>query len=216
MAVGHAAQAGVVTRQRYRIRSVPLVPALVTGAWSGFVPGLFIGGVVGVAITFGAGAALEWMRQLSFTTGIQQQLLPFGDRIGQLETLQDAWPAVIGVSALAVGLVSALIGVLTGAVVSASYGSLLGAVEVGRRRLSGRAGAEHGYEAPVALIAAFAGLAAAGLSLSIALLMGEQLPTITPGRALTTAIPVELLLVPLGIAVAWMEAGRFRVLHRPH
>lgn len=93
---------------------------------------------------------------------------------------------------------------------------LLGALEVGRRRLSGQFGAEHGYEAPVALVAAFAGLAAAGLSLSIALLMGEALPTITPGRALTTAIPVELLLVPLGIAVAWMEAGRFRVLHRPH
>ena len=93
---------------------------------------------------------------------------------------------------------------------------LLGALEVGRRRLSGRVGVEHGYEAPVALVAAFAGLAAAGLSLSIALLMGESLPTITPGRALTTAIPVELLLVPLGIAVAWMEVGRFRVLHRAH
>jgi hypothetical protein len=93
---------------------------------------------------------------------------------------------------------------------------LLGALEVGRRRLSGQFGAEHGYEASVALVAAFAGLAAAGLSLSIALLMGEPLPTITPGRALTTAIPVELLLVPLGIAVAWMEAGRFRVLHRTH
>src|ERR1700687_5537705 len=93
---------------------------------------------------------------------------------------------------------------------------LLGALEVGRRRLSGQFGAEHGYEASVALVAAFAGLAAAGLSLSIALLMGESLPTITPGRALTTAIPVELLLVPLGIAVAWMDAGRFRVLHRTH
>ena len=93
---------------------------------------------------------------------------------------------------------------------------LLGALEVGRRRLSGRLGVEHGYEAPVALVAALAGLAGAGLSLSIALLMGESLPTITPGRALTTAIPVELLLVPLGIAVAWMEAGRFRVLHRTH
>ena len=89
---------------------------------------------------------------------------------------------------------------------------LLGALEVGRRRLSGRVGAERSYEAPVALVAAFAGLAAAGLSLSIALLMGEQLPTIEPGRALTTAIPVELLLVPLGIAVAWMELGRFRAL----
>jgi hypothetical protein len=93
---------------------------------------------------------------------------------------------------------------------------LLGALEVGRRRLSGRVAAEHGYEAPVALVAALAGLAAAGLSLTIALLMGEQLPTIQPGRALTTAIPVELLLVPLGLAIAWMEFGRFRVLARPH
>src|SRR2546426_7746687 len=91
---------------------------------------------------------------------------------------------------------------------------LLGAVEVGRRRFSGALGREHGYEAPVALVAALAGLAAAGLSLTIALLMGEHLPTVEPGRALTTAIPVELLLVPLGIAVAWMEAGRFLVLRR--
>jgi hypothetical protein len=47
--------------------------------------------------------------------------------------------------------------------------------------------------------------------------LGDQLPTIMPGRAFTTAIPVELLIVPLGIAVAWMEAGRFLVLfrHRP-
>ncbi|MEA2634656.1 MAG: hypothetical protein QOH92_1423 [Chloroflexota bacterium] len=94
---------------------------------------------------------------------------------------------------------------------------LLGAIEVGRRRFSGRFGREHGYEAPVALVSALAGLAVAGLSLSIAVLMGEQLPTIMPGRAFTTAIPVELLIVPLGVAVAWMEAGRFLVLwgHRP-
>jgi len=94
---------------------------------------------------------------------------------------------------------------------------LLGALEVGRRRFSGRFGREHGYEAPVALVGALAGLAVAGLTLSIAVLMGEQLPTIMPGRAFTTAIPVELLIVPLGIAVAWMEAGRFLVLsrHRP-
>jgi hypothetical protein len=91
---------------------------------------------------------------------------------------------------------------------------LLGAGEVGRRRLSGRFGRQHGYEAPVALVAALAGLATAGLTLSIAILMGEQLPTIMPGRAFTTAIPVELLIVPLGIAVAWMEAGRFVVLSR--
>ena len=91
---------------------------------------------------------------------------------------------------------------------------LLGAAEVGRRRFSGGFGREHGYEAPVALVGALAGLAVAGLSLSIAVLMGEQLPTIMPGRAFTTAIPVELLIVPLGIAVAWMETGRFLVLIR--
>ncbi len=119
-----------MTSQRVRIRSVPMMPALVTGAWAGFVPGLFIGGAVGTLISFGAGAALEWMRELSFTTGIQQQLLPFGDRIGQLQTLQDDWLIVIPVAALAVGILSALIGVLTAALVSASYGSLLGGIEV--------------------------------------------------------------------------------------
>jgi len=91
---------------------------------------------------------------------------------------------------------------------------LLGAVEVGRRRFSGRVGREYGYEASVALVGALAGLAVAGLALSIAILMGEKLPTIMPGRAFDTAIPVELLIVPLGIAVAWMEAGRFLVLFR--
>ena len=79
----------------------------------------------------------------------------------------------------------------------------------------GRFGARHAYEAPVALVAAFAGLTAAALTLSISLLMGEGLPTIMPGRAFTTAIPVELLIVPLGLAVAWLEFGRFLVLRRP-
>lgn len=117
-------------RMRMRIRSLPMLPALITGAWAGFVPGLFIGGGLGTLISFGAGAALEWMRELSFTTGIQQQLLPFGDRIGLLETLQDDWLIVIPVTALVVGVLSALVGVLTAALVSASYGSLLGGVEV--------------------------------------------------------------------------------------
>jgi len=119
-----------MTAQRVRIRSVPMMPALVTGAWAGFVPGLFIGGTVGTLVSFGAGAALEWMRELSFTTGIQQQLLPFGDRIGLLQTLQDDWLIVIPVTAVALGILSALVGMLTAALVSASYGSLLGGVEV--------------------------------------------------------------------------------------
>ena len=44
--------------QHFRIRTVPLRPALLTGAWAGFVPGLFIGAVLGAVITFGSGAML--------------------------------------------------------------------------------------------------------------------------------------------------------------
>jgi len=91
---------------------------------------------------------------------------------------------------------------------------LIGAIEIGRRRLSGRLGATHRYEAGLALVAALAGAAAAGLAFSIFVLMGGVLPTVTAGRAFTTAIPVELLIVPLGLAVAWMELGRFLVLRR--
>jgi hypothetical protein len=89
---------------------------------------------------------------------------------------------------------------------------LVGAFEIGRRRLSGRLGAAHGYEAAVALVAAIAGLTSAGLAFSIFVLMGGVLPTVMPGRAFTTAIPVELLIVPLGLSVAWLEFGRFVVL----
>jgi hypothetical protein len=89
---------------------------------------------------------------------------------------------------------------------------LVGAVEIARRRFSEPFGAQQGYEAPVALVAAVAGFAAAGLALSIFLLLGGVLPSIEPGRAFTSAIPVELLIVPLGIAVGWIELGRFRVL----
>jgi hypothetical protein len=92
---------------------------------------------------------------------------------------------------------------------------LVGAIEIERRRFSGRLGARHGYEAPVALASALAGLAAAGLALSIGLLMGEGFPTISTGRAFSSAIPVELFIVPLGIAVSWLELGRFMVLRKP-
>lgn len=91
---------------------------------------------------------------------------------------------------------------------------LVGAAEIARRRFRGRYARQLGYEAPVALVAALAGAVAAGLSLSIFLLSGGVLPTITAGRAFTSAIPVELLIVPLGIAVAWLEANRFLVLMR--
>src|SRR2546422_11417233 len=91
---------------------------------------------------------------------------------------------------------------------------LIGAAEIGRRRFAGRLGAQHGYEAPLALGSALAGLASAGLTLSIGILMGEGLPTVAVGRAFSSAIPIELLIVPLGVAITWLELGRFLALRR--
>jgi hypothetical protein len=91
---------------------------------------------------------------------------------------------------------------------------LIGALEIWRRRIGGRLGASHGYEAAVAFVAALAGVAAAALSFSIFLLTDGTLPTVMPGREFTSAIPVELLIVPLGLSVAWLELGRFAVLRR--
>ena len=91
---------------------------------------------------------------------------------------------------------------------------LVGALEIWRRRIPGRLGAAHGYEAGVAFVAAVAGVAAAALSFSIFLLTDGTLPTVMPGREFTSAIPVELLIVPLGLSVAWLELGRFAVLRR--
>jgi hypothetical protein len=91
---------------------------------------------------------------------------------------------------------------------------LIGALDIGRRRLAGQLGAQHGYEAPLALLSAIAGLAAAGLTLSIGVLMGEGFPGVAAGRAFSSAVPIELFIVPLGLAIAWLELGRFRVLRR--
>jgi hypothetical protein len=91
---------------------------------------------------------------------------------------------------------------------------LTGAVEIGRRRFAGRLGAPHEYERPLALASAVAGLAAAGLTLSIGILMGEGFPGVAAGNAFDSAIPIELFIVPLGIAIAWVEFGRFRALRR--
>jgi hypothetical protein len=93
---------------------------------------------------------------------------------------------------------------------------LIGAADIGRRRFAGRLGAQHGYEAPLALGSALAGFAAAGLTLSIGILMGEGLPTVAVGRAFSSAIPIELFIVPLGVAIAWLELGRFHALRRSH
>jgi hypothetical protein len=89
---------------------------------------------------------------------------------------------------------------------------ILTAIDVARRRFDGRLGAQHGYEPALALLASAAGLAVGGLSLTIYLIEGGMFPRINPAAAFGSPIAIELLLVPLGLAIAWLEFGRFLAL----
>ena len=91
---------------------------------------------------------------------------------------------------------------------------LVTALEVARRRLSGPLGEQHAYEPLAALVSATAAFVLGGMSLSIYLLEGGHLPMLNPGFAFGTPIAIELLLVPLALAIAWLEFGRFRALRR--
>jgi hypothetical protein len=86
---------------------------------------------------------------------------------------------------------------------------VVSALEVARRRLSGPLGAQRGYETLVALVSAIAAFALGGLSLSIYVLQGGGLPSISPDLAFVSPIAVELLIVPLAVGVGWLEFGRF-------
>ncbi len=89
---------------------------------------------------------------------------------------------------------------------------LVAAAETARRRFSGSFGGQHRYEPAVALAGAGAGLGLAGISLTIFLLQGGVLPAVNPARAFASAIPVELMMVALGVAMAWLEFARYRAL----
>jgi plastocyanin len=91
---------------------------------------------------------------------------------------------------------------------------LVSAADVGRRRFGGRLGERHGYEPALALTGALAALALGGLSLTIYLLQGGVLPRVTAGLAFGPPVAIELFNVPLALAVAWMELGRFGALRR--
>jgi hypothetical protein len=90
----------------------------------------------------------------------------------------------------------------------------LSSLEVARRRFSGRIGAQYAYEPAIALLSAAAALAAVGLSAGIYLIEGGGLPAVAADNAFGSPIAVELLLVPLGLGIAWLELGRFRALRQ--
>ncbi|HKF15910.1 MAG TPA: hypothetical protein VKF14_01730 [Candidatus Dormibacteraeota bacterium] len=97
-----------------RLRRLPLWPLMAAGAVSGFVGGLFAGCVLGAIAAWFAGAVLDWHRQLGFTLGVTEELLPLGEQVGVLQTMRDLWFLVIPGMGLLFGVLNGLVGFLTG------------------------------------------------------------------------------------------------------
>jgi hypothetical protein len=97
-----------------RIRRLPVGPLMAAGVVTGFVGGFFLGCVLGALLAWFSGAVLDWHRQLGFTLGVTEALLPLGDQIGLLQTISDLWWLVVPVTGLALGALSALVGLLAG------------------------------------------------------------------------------------------------------
>jgi hypothetical protein len=106
---------------RGRITAVPLRAAMGFGATAGIAIGLVLGSLTGASLTWGAIAILAWQRQLSFTTGVSERLLPFGDTIPILHAVQDLWFLFIPVVALAVAITAAIFGALIGGLLATAY-----------------------------------------------------------------------------------------------
>jgi hypothetical protein len=88
---------------------------------------------------------------------------------------------------------------------------LITTLEVLRRRLAGSFGVQT-YEPLVALASSAAALILGGMSLSIYVLQGGSVPVLNPAFALTSPVAIELFLVPVALAIAWLELSRFRAM----
>lgn len=104
-----------------RVVAVSVRAALIAGGWIGFALGLVSGCVLGAILSWFSGAILSWQRDLTFTVGVTEQLLPFGNQIPVLERLQADWFLVIPAVGLLVGAFAALVGGLIGGLVAVSY-----------------------------------------------------------------------------------------------
>ena len=104
-----------------RVVAVSIRAALIAGGWIGFALGLVSGCVFGAILSWFSGAILSWQRDLTFTVGVTEQLLPFGNQIPVLQRLEADWFIVIPVVGLLVGIFAALVGGLIGGLVAVSY-----------------------------------------------------------------------------------------------
>lgn len=107
-----------------RVRRLPLVPVMASGAVAGFVGGLFAGCVLGALLAWFAGAVLAWHRQLGFTLGVTEELLPLGEQVGTLQAVRDLWFLVIPATGLLLGVLNALIGLVASALMGELFNRL--------------------------------------------------------------------------------------------
>ena len=104
-----------------RVVAVSIRAALIAGGWIGFALGLVSGCVLGAIVSWFSGAILSWQRDLTFTVGVTEQLLPFGNQIPVLQRLEADWFIVIPIVGLLVGVFAAMVGALIGGLVAVSY-----------------------------------------------------------------------------------------------
>lgn len=104
-----------------RLRRLPLWPLMAAGLVMGFVGGFFVGCVLGALLAWFSGAVLDWHRQLGFTLGVTEALLPLGEQIGLLETINDFWWLVVPIAGLTLGLLNAVVGMLAGGLAAALF-----------------------------------------------------------------------------------------------
>jgi hypothetical protein len=106
---------------RGRLAAVSVRASIVAGAWVGVAIGIVIGAGLGALVVWFAGAILDWQRDLAFTFGVARQLLPFGDQQGFLRDIGARWWFVIPAIALAMAVLSGLVGALLGGILAAAY-----------------------------------------------------------------------------------------------
>ncbi len=106
---------------RGRLAAVSVRASFGAGGWVGFALGLVVGALFGALISWFAGALLDWQRELGYTLGLAATLLPFGDQIPALRWLSASWYLVVPMTAVAVGLISAVVGGVIGALLAAVY-----------------------------------------------------------------------------------------------
>jgi hypothetical protein len=104
-----------------RLAAVSVRASFAAGGWVGLALGLVGGAVLGALFSWLAAAVLDWQRDLAITLGVTRALLPFGDQVPALRWIASSWYLVVPASAIAFGLLAALIGGLTGALLAAAY-----------------------------------------------------------------------------------------------